>query len=309
MPTDATTQAKEYPIIPGRFIRDISLCWGAIILTLAAAHFLGFGFWFYPILCLIIGNRQMTLLLLTHEAVHYTLVRDRRWNDWIGRYLCAIPVLISLKKYRRAHRFHHHSVGVADVDPDLHLYRDFPTSAYQFYWGILADLVTLRLFFKFLDYLTEWPEALSLKKTLQGRLLIFSKESDFISFNIVHLGLFSILYLTGHLTGYVIYWLIPLACAMHPAAILGAGLQHGPMSAYTPEGRSRTVTGPKWFMEIVLPLDINFHGEHHINPSVPHYWLKKYSQDLEQAGHGIVWKESYFAALRKLFRRPSSAYK
>ena len=28
-----------------------------------------------------------------HEAAHRTLLRDRRWNDWVGNWLCALSGL------------------------------------------------------------------------------------------------------------------------------------------------------------------------------------------------------------------------
>lgn len=51
---------------------------------------------------------------------------------------------------------------------------------------------------------------------------------------------------------------------------------------------------------MLLPLDINFHAEHHYNSNVPHYWLKKYSEDLEEDGERI-WSESYTRAVNNLF--------
>lgn len=288
-----------YPILPGRFARDLVLCWGVIALTIAAAMRL--DWWFYPIACLIIGNRQTVLLLLTHEAVHRTFIADHVWNDRVGRWLCGFPVLISLSKYRYLHFLHHNNVGKPSRDPDLHLYDYVPMSPWSLGFKLLLNVLTLRLFVLFLGYLTEWPETISRRRNWLGQLAAFSKGSDFFAFQFFYIALFAVLILTGHVGDYFLYFFIPLLVVMQPMTLIGGAVQHGPLSDHHGEEKSRTLTGPKWLTEILSPCDINFHGEHHLNASVPHYWLRQFSKDLEAQGRGIVWKESYLTAFRRLF--------
>jgi fatty acid desaturase len=51
-----------------------------------------------------------------HEAAHGTLLRDRRWNDWAGTWLCAYPVWSDIRIYRPYHLKHHATTWTAD-DP------------------------------------------------------------------------------------------------------------------------------------------------------------------------------------------------
>jgi fatty acid desaturase len=102
------------------------------------------------------------------------------------------------------------------------------------------------------------------------------------------------------LTGFLLLSL-PVMLITQPYVLLMGGLQHGPVRALGSEtGVSRTVRGSKLYMWLVLPVDICYHAEHHLNASVPHYWLAKYARDLEFEGRKL-WKGSYRDALRDLF--------
>src|SRR5512139_544472 len=68
----------------------------------------------------VIGARQLGLAVLMHEAAHRTLLRDRRWNDQVGNWLCAYPVWSDITPYRPYHLQHHAKTGTRE-DPDLGL--------------------------------------------------------------------------------------------------------------------------------------------------------------------------------------------
>jgi len=55
----------------------------------------------------VIGSRQLGLAILMHEAAHRILLSDRRWNDWVGNWVCAYPVYLDLHPYRKYHLRHH----------------------------------------------------------------------------------------------------------------------------------------------------------------------------------------------------------
>ena len=87
----------------------------------------------------VIGARQLGLAVLMHEAAHRTLLRDRRWNDAVGSWLCAFPVWSDLRTYRRYHLQHHAKNWTAE-DPDLDLATKFPVTPASMRRKIWRDL-------------------------------------------------------------------------------------------------------------------------------------------------------------------------
>src|SRR5262249_26017256 len=75
------------------------------------------SYWFYPLSCLIIATRQHALGVLSHDAVHYSLLRNKQWNDFVGDWLLAFPLFISIYGYRRQHFAHHRYTSLKN-DPD-----------------------------------------------------------------------------------------------------------------------------------------------------------------------------------------------
>ena len=87
----------------------------------------------------VIGGRQLGFAILMHEAAHRILLRDRRWNDWVGNWLCAYPVYLDVHPYRNYHLKHHAKTWTAD-DPDLPLATPFPVTRASLRRKIWRDL-------------------------------------------------------------------------------------------------------------------------------------------------------------------------
>ncbi len=85
---------------------SIALNWGLIAASMALVAL-------YPnvvtvLLALaVIGTRQLGMAVLMHEASHFTLLANRRLNDFAANWLCAYPVLIDVHPYRQYHLQHH----------------------------------------------------------------------------------------------------------------------------------------------------------------------------------------------------------
>ena len=96
--------------------------WGVIALAIAAGVL-----WpiLIPLCVMIIGTRQLGLAILMHEAAHGALSPNQRLNDFLGHWLCAVPVGASLPAYRPYHLSHHKYAQNAE-DPDLVLSAPFP---------------------------------------------------------------------------------------------------------------------------------------------------------------------------------------
>ncbi len=287
-----------YPIRPWRTIYDIFVSYAVIALAVASVYVV--SWWLYPVVAVIVANRILALSLLCHEGLHGNLHPNLKVNDFIGRYFCAFPTFISFSKYRRLHLLHHGTVGSDKWDPDRHLYASYPMTLSRFLWIQFSRLVTFRTLIDFLAYYTEFPELLTRKRLANGKLFVFSSRSDLIPFLLFHLIVMSLVVGLGYGADYLLLITLPVLLITQPYVLLMGGLQHGPTRSLGPSGVSRSIRGSRIYMWLLLPVDICFHGEHHKNASVPHYWLKTYARDLEGQGENL-WKSSYREALVDLF--------
>ena len=82
----------------------VAHAWGVIALAVA------FGIiWplLIPLCIMVIGTRQLGLAILMHEAAHGALAKNLKLNDWLGHWLCAVPIGADLGDYRPYHLSHH----------------------------------------------------------------------------------------------------------------------------------------------------------------------------------------------------------
>ena len=96
--------------------------------------------WTLAVAVVVIGTRQLGLVVLMHETAHWLLFPSLRANTWVGTWLCAAPLGEDLRAYRRRHHLHHRLTQQAD-DPDLALSAGLPRSRGRFALAVLADVV------------------------------------------------------------------------------------------------------------------------------------------------------------------------
>ena len=115
--------------------------WGTIVASVALV-----ALWPNPltwlIAVMIVGTRQLGLAILMHEAAHGGLHTNKAINDWIGQWLCAVPVGADLASYR-AYHLQHHKFTQQPEDPDLSLSAPFPISKESFRRKAIRDLTGL----------------------------------------------------------------------------------------------------------------------------------------------------------------------
>lgn len=68
---------------------------------------------------LLVGVLQHRIGLMGHEASHYLLHPNRRWNDLLADLLCFFPVFGSLANYRAKHLEHHLHPNDHEKDPNF----------------------------------------------------------------------------------------------------------------------------------------------------------------------------------------------
>src|ERR1019366_6203468 len=73
------------------------------------------------------------------EAAHGGLHANRAINEWIGKWLCAVPVGADLASYRSYH-LQHHRFTQQPEDPDLSLSAPFPITRESYTRKAIRDL-------------------------------------------------------------------------------------------------------------------------------------------------------------------------
>ncbi len=75
----------------------------------------------------LMGRAHAQFAALMHEAAHRLLFRNRKLNDFTGRWLLGFPSFTPIDAYRRGHMAHHRDEFGPD-EPDIPLYRGYPIS-------------------------------------------------------------------------------------------------------------------------------------------------------------------------------------
>lgn len=155
---------------PWRNLGWIALDYACVLLVAGGAigfHFLcqerGMNWaWEVPVVLVavfLVGILQHRIGLMGHEASHYLLLPDRKWNDRLANLLVFHPLFSEIGLYRKKHTGHHLHPNDPEKDPNLfgdkveRVYAKFPMEKgsfvrffyFMFFWppfvlGILQDL-------------------------------------------------------------------------------------------------------------------------------------------------------------------------
>jgi fatty acid desaturase len=256
----------------GRAAWAIARQWLVIAVTLALA--LAIPHWLVWMLAgAIIATRQMTLLVLMHEAVHYHLFSNRRWNEVVSDLFCAFPMHFTTAGFRLQHLQHHRSPNTPDdpywmntqVDPHTWIFPQRPREVLRIF---LFDLLGL--------HVPRWFR-IGAPWTYFYRLLSGAEPRITTAEHLRYLGflgaLVTVLALTHGWVPYLLLWALPsltIGMAMFRMRALG---EH----CFDPTTHElngvRLIEGTLLERHSIAPLNINYHLEHHYFPSVPYYHL------------------------------------
>src|SRR6478736_651855 len=140
--TDAQKVAPEFRSklrrIPNwRNAGAVFFCWAETIVTIWAAVY--FDNWFVWIAAfLLMGRAHAQFAALMHEAAHRLLFRNRKINDFVGRWLLGFPSFTPIDAYRRGHMAHHRD-EFGPEEPDILLYRGYPIPGDSFRRKLVRD--------------------------------------------------------------------------------------------------------------------------------------------------------------------------
>jgi fatty acid desaturase len=259
--------------------------WGTIAAAIALVTL-----WPNPLTCLIavtvVGARQLGLAILMHEAAHGGLHANRTINEWIGQWLCAVPVGADLASYRSYH-LQHHKFTQQPEDPDLSLSAPFPITKESFTRKAIRDL-TGQTFVK-----QRLPLFLSLFRrnntddTVSHESFVSSGADKMARFLCVNVVLFVLFWLAGAGIWYLGVWAFAMATWLPLVTRIRNIAEHACTSTgEDPFSHARTTHANPIERLLIAPYWVNYHAEHHLFMYLPCYRLPEAHRLL--AGKGLI---------------------
>ncbi|MEM8749005.1 MAG: fatty acid desaturase family protein [Pseudomonadota bacterium] len=279
----------------------VAHCWAVIFGSMALfvwwPNVLTFLFAF-----VLIGSRQLGLVILMHDAAHNALFKTPWLNEFTGDYLCGRPVLAELDAYRRYH-LKHHRYTQTDEDPDLVLSKPFPTTRASLRRKFLRDLTGRTGLRQRSEQFAHWMQMGGDKDAVEEAQKLTQK------FNgpglgrslLVNLILFAGLAATGHWWLYPVLWILPMLTWYQFVLRVRNIAEHGAVErSDNPLRNVRTTKAGLVMRALLAPYWVNYHLEHHLVMHVPCWRLKKMHQRMLELGHRDAMEigESYADVLR-----------
>jgi fatty acid desaturase len=274
---------------------------GYLILVWAVALGAIALFWVHPawytfaIAFVIVSSRQQALLNCEHEAVHRKFLPSRRWNELVGRYLCAAPVGSPFGAAKARHLAHHRLLGTAE-DPDHELHSGEPPKNTP--WGVVRYFIS--------GLLGGYAGMVLMGPPPKVPGATDSRQRDLVSLIIIQAAIAVLLTVTFAWWVYPALWLVPLASVTALSHLVRSFVEHAITDNEGVEHSNRLITIHSNPIErgVVAPYGMNYHAEHHLNPAVPAPRLKEMQRRL--AGHAdvppVLERPSYGAAIRHYVR-------
>lgn len=269
---DEISSLLELSDLRGAF--SIALNWGLIAaaMTLAAR-------WPNPLTLVlalfVIGARQLALAVLMHEASHRTMFRDKKVNDWVCNWLCAYPVWSDLHTYRPYHLQHHAKNWTAE-DPDRVLVEPFPTTRASLRRKVWRDL-SGQTGWKFAQ--GAWKR--SFERWRAGDPL---GRRAFVGVALTNTILLVIVSAMGAPWLYLLWavaWLTTYPLVTRIRSIAEHAMVPDPAD---PLRNTRTTYANLLERLFLAPNRVNYHLEHHLLMTVPHYRLPAMHRLLKERG-------------------------
>jgi fatty acid desaturase len=238
---------------------------------------------------LVIGTRQHALFVIAHDAAHYLLYQRRWLNDAVGR-ACAMLQGLSMCTYRVIHRMHHNNL-YGELDPDTALHGGYPRGRSYLFRKLVKDLCGLTAWKTYAYFLGGAP-ALNTQTNVALRPLDDTSEklrrearSDRNAVIAVHTIAVLLFWWAGYLVEYLVLWVLPLVTVVQAILRLRAIAEHGATTDFSsPLTAARTNLAPAWLAWLIFPHHVNYHIEHHLYASVPHYNLPVLHREMQKNG-------------------------
>jgi fatty acid desaturase len=263
------------------YAQTIAIIWAAV----------WFDNWFVWIAAfLLMGRAHAQFAALMHEAAHRLLFRNRKVNDFVGRWLLGFPSFTPIDAYRRSHMAHHRD-EFGPEEPDIPLYRGYPIAKDSFRRKLVRD-ATGQTGYKLMKGLLRGVSSDNASLRFQARAIVGTQ-----------LVLIAIGIALGHPWVYFILWLAPYLTVWRVINRLRAIAEHGGMQRS--KDRRQTTHSVRQHLTarfMLVPYHIGWHLAHHVDAGVPMAHLPRFHRELRRAGYidDAVEYRSYPALWRKL---------
>lgn len=266
------------------YVQTAAILWATI----------AFSPWVWPLTFVLIGRTFAQYLSLMHEAAHRLLFRNKRINDFVGRWLLGYPSLTNTDGYRRVHAAHHRQEFGPD-EPDIALYAGYPISTASFRRKLLRD-ATGRTGVRLMAQLIE-----SARSNDQRSRRTFWK---IMLTQAVLLGGATV---AGYWWLYPFFWLGPYLTSWRLINRLRSIAEHGGLHASADRRETTHAVRQRPLARFLLvPYRIGLHLPHHVDSGVPFRNLAKLDAALRRAGYldNTFEYPSYPAIWRALHAQP-----
>ncbi len=261
------------------------------------------------------------LVNLSHESQHSALLKDKRFNDLIGAWLCAYPVGSIYGSSRAVHMAHHKYLNTSS-DPDKHFHNEQDKSdPAQFALYLVRLVLGGQLWTSIIvnGFLRE-KNAKQAEQTdsINGVVILPRRPyPEILNLLPVQAVLFCTFWLaTGFWWAYFALWLAPIFTLGTLFGYIRGFIDHARLAEddeSRSEGRLVSVPRPSFVDRIFFTgLEFHFHAEHHFFPSVPHYYLPQLHALLQKDTvfkDRYLLRESYTNFLRDYFKQISRGQK
>lgn len=228
----------------------------------------------WPLLWLVIANRQHAILVLMHDATHGLAYKTRWLNEFVGEVLCGGPAFVSMSTYRRGHLAHHKWMN-EDKDPDLG--RKLADPEERAYW-------TFPLAGSSLGYwLRSWARAIAYQFNFlkeSGKASPQAPKKEGLAKRVSRIRLLSYVLIAAALTyfglwlDFFLFWAVPAVLVLTMLMRIRAISEHFALEheGTLTESRNLEFAAPAE-KELFFPHQVGYHLDHHLYASVPFYRL------------------------------------
>ena len=250
----------------------------------------------YVIAFLLMGRAHAQLLALMHESVHRLLFRNRKLNDFAGRWLLGYMSFVNTDGYRYVHMAHHRE-EFGPNEPDIPLYANYPITRASFWRKMRRDGLGSTGFRmlrgQFMSLFKTDPQQLNTQRK------IFSLHAVLLILSVIFVNPWV----------YVMLWLVPYITVWRVMNRLRSIAEHGGLRA--DDDRRVTTHSVKQHLFssfYFVPFNLGWHIAHHTDSGIPFRSLPKYHRQLQASGFvtDAYQYSSYLAIWRALRSRPEA---
>jgi fatty acid desaturase len=250
----------------------VAHAWGTIIAAVALVTI-----WPNPLTWLlavmIVGTRQLGLAILMHEAAHGGLHANKTINEFVGQWLCAVPVGADLASYRSYH-LQHHRFTQQPEDPDLSLSAPFPITTESYRRKAIRDLTGQTFVKQRLPLLLALFRRSATEESVDHDSFVSTGRTKTLRFLGVNALLFVLFWLCGAGIWYVGVWLVGMATWLSLVTRIRNIAEHACTSTGAdPFSHARTTLANPIERALIAPYWVNYHAEHHLFMYLPCYRL------------------------------------